>query len=59
MSLVDMYIETGDPSEKCGELNFSLDYDFATQTLKLKMIQVGEIEMQRCSYISIHSHKWG
>ena len=40
MSLVDMYIETGDPSEKCGELNFSLDYDFATQTLKLKMIQV-------------------
>ena len=39
MSLVDMYIETGDPSEKCGELNFSLDYDFATQTLKLKMIQ--------------------
>ncbi len=40
MSLVDMYTDQGDPSEKCGELNFSLDYDFATQTLKLKMIQV-------------------
>ena len=42
MSLVDMYIETGDPSEKCGELNFSLDYDFATQTLKLRLIQASQ-----------------
>ena len=47
MSLVDMYIETGDPTEKCGELNFSLDYDFATQTLKLKMIQV-RMKNQSC-----------
>jgi hypothetical protein len=30
----------GEPSEKCGEINFSLDYDFNTQTLKLKIIQV-------------------
>jgi hypothetical protein len=40
ISLIDMYTEQGDPSEKCGELNFALDYDFASQTLKLKMIQV-------------------
>jgi hypothetical protein len=30
----------GEPSEKCGELNFGLDYDFSSQTLKLKIIQV-------------------
>ena len=35
-----MYVNQGEPSEKCGELNFGLEYDFATQTLKLKIIQV-------------------
>jgi len=35
-----MYADQGDPSEKCGDLNFSLEYDYATQTLKLKIIQV-------------------
>jgi hypothetical protein len=35
-----MYLDQGEPSEKCGELNFGLDYDFSTQTLKLKIIQV-------------------
>ena len=35
-----MYLDQGEPSEKCGELNFGLEYDFATQTLKLKIIQV-------------------
>ena len=40
ISLVDMYVNQGEPSEKCGELNFGLEYDFATQTLKLKIIQV-------------------
>ena len=35
-----MYLDQGDPSEKCGELNFGLEYDFATQTLKLKINQV-------------------
>jgi len=39
ISLVDMYLDQGDPSEKCGELNFGLEYDFATQTLKLKINQ--------------------
>ena len=37
---MDMYMDQGEPSEKCGELNFGLEYDFATQTLKLKIIQV-------------------
>lgn len=40
ISLVDMYTDMGEPTEKCGELNFGLEYDFATQTLKLKIIQV-------------------
>jgi hypothetical protein len=35
-----MYLDQGEPTEKCGELHFGLDYDFATQTLKLKIIQV-------------------
>ena len=42
ISLVDMYLDQGDPSEKCGELNFGLEYDFATQTLKLKINQVSK-----------------
>lgn len=40
ISLVDMYTDQGEPSEKCGEINFALDYDFPSQTLKLKLIQV-------------------
>jgi len=39
ISLMDMYLDQGEPSEKCGDLNFGLEYDFATQTLKLKIIQ--------------------
>jgi len=35
-----MYLEQGEPSEKCGELNFGLEFDYETQTLKLKIIQV-------------------
>jgi len=38
ISLMDMYGADGN-DEKCGEINFGLDYDFATQTLKLKIIQ--------------------
>ena len=30
----------GEPSEKCGDLNFALEYDYTTQTLKLRIIQV-------------------
>ena len=36
---MDMYGTDGN-DEKCGEINFGLDYDFSTQTLKLKIIQV-------------------
>ena len=28
------------PSSKCGDINFGLDYDYSSQTLKLKIIQV-------------------
>ena len=34
--------QQGEPSEKCGDINFGIDYDFTTQTLKLKIIQVIE-----------------
>ncbi|XP_059080048.1 synaptotagmin-7-like isoform X2 [Tigriopus californicus] len=43
ISLVDMYTDMGEPTEKCGELNFGLEYDFATQTLKLKIIQARDL----------------
>ena len=36
---MDMYGTDGN-DEKCGEINFGLDYDFGSQTLKLKIIQV-------------------
>ena len=28
------------PSERCGDINFSVEYEYPTQTLKLKIIQV-------------------
>ena len=40
-----MYHDTGEPTEKCGELNFGLEYDYPTQTLKLKMIQVSPVKV--------------
>ena len=30
----------GGGGERCGDINFSIDYDFTSQTLKLKIIQV-------------------
>jgi len=37
---MDMYADQkGDPSERCGDINFGMEYDFPTQTLKLKIIQ--------------------
>ena len=37
-----MYIDDGgEPEETCGQINFSLEYDFEQSTLKLKIIQVG------------------
>ena len=50
ISLMDMYMNDGEPSEKCGDLNFGLEYDFATQTLKLKIIQVPhKRDLNKCS----------
>ena len=45
--------------EKCGEINFGLDYDFATQTLKLKIIQANsKIEyLIKCFDQNILKHK--
>ena len=47
-----MYLDQGEPSEKCGELNFGLEYDFATQTLKLKIIQVRKSLFAQCLKIT-------
>ena len=39
--MLDLYgDQQGEPSEKYGDINFGIDYDFPTQTLKLKIIQV-------------------
>ena len=35
----------GEPSEKCGDIQFGIDYDFPTQTFKLKIIQVMQQEI--------------
>ena len=40
MSLVDMYVDSSEPTETVGHIQFSLEYDFATSTLILKIIQV-------------------
>ena len=32
--------QTEELGEKCGNINFNIDYDFPTKTLKLKIIQV-------------------
>jgi len=52
ISLVDMYLDQGEPSEKCGELNFGLEYDFATQTLKLKIIQARDLAAKDANGLS-------
>ena len=41
---MNMYGGDGN-DEKCGEINFGLDYDFSTQTLKLKIIQVEHLSI--------------
>jgi len=40
ISLVDMYIDNADTSDTVGQINFSLEYDFESTTLILKIIQV-------------------
>ncbi|XP_071744567.1 synaptotagmin-7 isoform X2 [Lepeophtheirus salmonis] len=52
ISLVDMYTDQGEPSEKCGEINFSLDYDFSSQTLKLKITQAKDLAAKDANGLS-------
>ena len=40
-TLLSLYSDqAGEPSEKCGDINFNIEYEYPTQTLKLKIIQV-------------------
>ena len=48
--------QQGEPSEKCGDIHFGLNYDFSTQTLKLKIIEVMQVGlnsevMRNVSYV--------
>jgi len=39
-TLLNLYTDQlGEPSERCGDINFSVEYEYPTQTLKLKIIQ--------------------
>ncbi|XP_023245877.1 synaptotagmin-7 isoform X1 [Copidosoma floridanum] len=39
VSLVDMYIDNAEPTENVGQIHFSLEYDFQSTTLILRIIQ--------------------
>ncbi|CAG0922056.1 unnamed protein product [Notodromas monacha] len=39
MSLLDMYVDTSEPTDAVGQIQFSLEYDFSTSTLILKIFQ--------------------
>ncbi|CAG0888898.1 unnamed protein product [Cyprideis torosa] len=39
LSSVDMYVDTSEPTETVGHIQFSLEYDFSASTLVLKIIQ--------------------
>ena len=45
ISLVDMYIDNTESTDSVGQINFSLEYDFESMTLILRIIQVKEIFM--------------
>ena len=38
---MEMYTDPQGLGEKCGDINYSLEYDFEAETLKLNIIQVG------------------
>lgn len=46
VSMVDMYIDSSEPSENVGQIHFSLEYDFQNTTLILKVIQVSKQKMK-------------
>ncbi|XP_047740521.1 synaptotagmin-7 isoform X2 [Hyalella azteca] len=43
LSLVDMYIDTSEPTENVGEIQFSLEYNFNEMTLILRIMQAKEL----------------
>ncbi|XP_023327507.1 synaptotagmin-2 [Eurytemora carolleeae] len=59
MTLLELYTDQGEPSEKCGDLNFSLDYDFNTQTLRLKIIQGRDLAARDTNGLSDPYEKLG
>ena len=54
---MNMYGGDGN-DEKCGEINFGLDYDFSTQTLKLKIIQVEHLSIYLIKIWQIHFYQF-
>ena len=40
LSLVDMYIDTSEPTENVGQIQFSLEYNFSEMTLIVRIMQV-------------------
>ncbi|MPC80318.1 hypothetical protein E2C01_074895 [Portunus trituberculatus] len=40
LSLVDMYIDTSEPTENVGQIQFSMEYNFNEMTLILRIMQV-------------------
>lgn len=42
LSLVDMYIDTSEPTENVGEIQFSLEYNFNKMTLIIRIMQVSQ-----------------
>lgn len=43
LSLVDMYIDTSEPTENVGQIQFSLEYNFNEMTLILRIMQAKEL----------------
>ena len=36
-TLLSLYTDMGEPSERCGDINFGVEYEYPSQTLKLKI----------------------
>lgn len=49
--MVDMYIDSSEPSENVGQIHFSLEYDFQNTTLILKVIQVSKQKILQISQL--------
>lgn len=38
--MIDMYIDSAEPTENVGQIHFCVEYDFQNNTLILKILQV-------------------